>query len=384
MIFECVVNVSEGRDDAVLGRLADAAGPALLDLHRDPDHHRSVLTLAGPADAVAAAVRALAAESVARLDLRDHAGAHPRLGVLDVVPFVPYEPGRPAPEDLAPAVALRDAFAHWLGAELGVPSFLYGPLPGGRARSLPDVRRRAFAAVSGGLTPDFGPAQADPRTGATAVGARRVLVAYNVWVSSAEVARRVAPLVRRPEVRALGLAVGDRAQVSCNLFEPAPLRARTASTTRWRRASGSRAASPKAASWWGSCPSWCWPPCPRHRWRELGLSGEQTVESRLAAGAGVPKRPDTSGVFVQEALATSRRARARARRRRRRSRSLMPPQMPNFSPLANAYSRQSSRTTQPRQTSLASRVEAPRSGKNRSGSTPMQLACSCQLRSWRP
>src|ERR1700722_8804071 len=80
----------------------------------------------------------------------------------------------------------------------------------------------------------------------------------------------------------------------------------------------------------------------------------------------------------------ARRDRARARRTRRRSRSLMPPQMPNFSPLASAYSRQSSRTTQPRHTSLASRVDAPRSGKKRSGSTPMQLALVCQLRSWGP
>ena len=141
--------------------------------------------------------------------------------MLDVVPFVPYEPGGPPPEDLAPAVILRDECARWLGTELGVPSFLYGPLPGGRARTLPDVRRAAFGPAGvGGLSPDYGPQVPDDRTGATAVGARRVLVAFNVWVSSAEVARRVAPLVRRPEVRALGLAVGERAQVSCNLVDP--------------------------------------------------------------------------------------------------------------------------------------------------------------------
>jgi len=216
VIYECVVNVSEGRDDRVLAELAASAAPALLDLHRDPDHNRSVLTLAGPADTVVPAARALAATAVARLDLRAHEGAHPRLGVLDVVPFVPYEPGRPAPEDLSEVAALRDDFARWLAAELGVPSFLYGPLPGGRTRTLPDIRRRAFS----DLAPDFGPPRADPRTGATAVGARRVLVAYNVWVSSAAVARRVAPLVRGPHVRALGLAVGRRAQVSCNLVDP--------------------------------------------------------------------------------------------------------------------------------------------------------------------
>ena len=154
--------------------------------------------------------------------------------MLDVVPFVPYEPGGLPPEDLAPAVILRDEFARWLGTELGVPSFLYGPLPGGRTRTLPEVRRHAFGTdEAGGLTPDYGPAVPDTRTGATAVGARPVLVAYNVWVSSAEVARRVAPLVRRPEVRALGLAVGERAQVSCNLVDPARY-GPGGSTTRWR------------------------------------------------------------------------------------------------------------------------------------------------------
>ena len=97
MLVECVVNVSEGRDDDILGQLAAAARPSLLHLHRDPDHNRSVLTLAGPAEAVAEDARSLAGATVARLDLREHTGAHPRLGVLDVVPFVPYEPGHAAP-----------------------------------------------------------------------------------------------------------------------------------------------------------------------------------------------------------------------------------------------------------------------------------------------
>ena len=160
MTVECVINVSEGRDDAVLTELAAGAGPALLDLHRDPDHHRAVLTVAGPADVVAAAARTVATIALARLDLRAHEGAHPRLGVLDVVPFVPYEPGGPPPEDLSAAVTLRDEFAAWLGTEMGVPTFLYGPLPGGRTRSLPDLRRRAFGG-DGGLPPDYGPARPD-------------------------------------------------------------------------------------------------------------------------------------------------------------------------------------------------------------------------------
>jgi len=277
VIFECVANVSEGRDDRVLAELAASAGPALLDLHRDPDHNRSVLTLAGPADTVVPAARALAATAVARLDLRAHEGAHPRLGVLDVVPFVPYEPGRPAPEDLSEVAALRDDFARWLAAELGVPSFLYGPLPGGRTRTLPDIRRRAFS----DLAPDFGPPRADPRTGATAVGARRVLVAYNVWVSSAAVARRVAPLVRGPHVRALGLAVGRRAQVSCNLVDPGrhgPARLYDDVAALAAEAGG----SVEGAELVGLVPAVVLAAVPRDRWAELGLSDDSTVESALA------------------------------------------------------------------------------------------------------
>ncbi len=277
MIVECVVNVSEGRDDRVLAELAAAAGPALLDLHRDPDHNRSVLTMAGPVDAVVPAARAVAATAVARLDLSTHEGAHPRLGVLDVVPFVPYEPGRPAPEDLSEVAARRDDFARWLGATLGVPSFLYGPLPGGRARTLPDIRRGAFTE----LVPDFGPARADPRTGATAVGARRVLVAYNVWVSSPEVARRVAPLVRGTHVRALGLAVGRRAQVSCNLVDPerhGPARLYDDVAVLAAEAGG----SVEGAELVGLVPEVVLAAVPRERWAELGLSHDSTVESALA------------------------------------------------------------------------------------------------------
>ncbi len=142
-----------------------------------------------------------------------------------------------------------------------MPAFLYGELPDGRARSLPEVRRHAFGPVAdGGLRPDFGPARPDPGTGATAVGARRTLVAYNVWVSSLEVARLVAPLVRRPEVRALGLAVGQRAQVSCNLVEPdrvGPADLYDEVATRWQVPAGPS----REPSWSGSSPRPSSPRC---------------------------------------------------------------------------------------------------------------------------
>jgi glutamate formiminotransferase / 5-formyltetrahydrofolate cyclo-ligase len=261
VLLECVVNVSEGRDEAVLSQLAVVAGSALLDLHRDPDHHRSVLTLAGSADLVAGAARGLA--------------------------VVPYAPGGPAPEDLTEAVAERDGFARWLGEELGVPSFLYGPLPGGRTRALPDIRRHAFARSPDGLAPDCGPAQADPRHGATAVGARRVLVAYNVWVSSVPVARRVAPLVRGPEVRALGLAVGPRAQVSCNLADPdryGPERLYDVVATLVAEAGG----TVEGGELVGLIPEAVLAAVAPGRRAELGLSEEATVESRLSPASEKP------------------------------------------------------------------------------------------------
>jgi glutamate formiminotransferase len=276
VIVECVVNVSEGRDQAVLGELAASAAAVLLDVHADPDHNRSVFTLAGAVDDVTDAVRALAAVSVARLDLRTHQGAHPRLGVLDVVPFVPFVPGHTPSHDLSAVVPLRDEFARWNGATLAIPSFLYGPLPGGRTRTLPQVRQHAFA----GIDPDFGPAHPHRTAGATAVGARPVLVAYNMWVSSVQVAQQVAPLVRGPSVRTLGLAVGDRAQVSCNLVEPADLGPAQLYDL-VADLVDERGGAVVGAELVGLIPQSVLATITPARWTQLGLSADSTVESRL-------------------------------------------------------------------------------------------------------
>lgn len=207
-MLECVINVSEGRRRDIVGRVRAAAGRLLLDTHIDPDHNRSVLTLAGPVDEVEAAARAVTATALEVVDLRVHHGVHPRLGAVDVVPFVPL-----GSTTMDAAVAARDVFATWAADALDVPCFLYGD-----ERSLPDVRRRAFH----DLSPDTGPDRPHPTAGAIAVGARPVLVAYNVWLASddLDLARTIARSLRGEHVRALGLAVTGHAQVSCNLLTP--------------------------------------------------------------------------------------------------------------------------------------------------------------------
>ena len=187
-MIECVVNVSEGRRAGVLEVLGSAARPALLDVHSDPFHHRSVFTLAG-----AEAVRGLAEAAVSLLDLRQHEGVHPRLGVVDVVPFVPL-----VGSTLADALEERNRFARWAADHLGVPCFLYGP-----ERDLPEIRRQAWV----NLRPDTGPDEPHPTAGAMCVGARPVLVAYNVYVDDVDLAgaRRIAARIRGPHLRALGL-----------------------------------------------------------------------------------------------------------------------------------------------------------------------------------
>lgn len=271
--LECVVNVSEGRRREVVAEIAAAAGSCLLDVHLDAAHHRSVLTLAG--DEVEAAVRAVATAAVELLDLRDHDGAHPRLGVVDVVPFAPLPPAAErGTGDLAEALVARDRFAHFAGGELGLPCFFYGP-----ERSLPDVRRRAFVTEA----PDFGPPVPHPSAGAVCVGARDVLVAYNLWLDGGDVelARAIAAeLRRRPEVRALGLDLGRAAQVSCNLVAPFEFTPEDAFDFVAARAPIAR------AELVGLVPELLLAQLTQDRLPELDLGPARTIERRLAGAAG--------------------------------------------------------------------------------------------------
>ena len=233
LIVECVPNVSEGRDPARLARVAAAVratpGVTLADVHADPDHHRSVFTFLGEPATVAAGAGALAEAVLAEIDMREHRGIHPRIGALDVLPFVPLS-------DTPMSVAVT--LAHEVGATLAtrhaLPVYYYGEAarrPERRAlRELRHGEYEGLAARLGGEEgrPDDGPARFDPRRGAVLVGARGVLVAYNVWLASDDLAaaRAIAREVRAsggglPAVQALGLPLASRGrvQVSMNLLD---------------------------------------------------------------------------------------------------------------------------------------------------------------------
>ncbi len=226
MTLLAIPNVSEGRDDATIDAIAAAFGGQLLDVHRDPDHHRSVFTLAGAPGTLAPAVLRGATEALARIDVGRHEGIHPRVGAIDVAPIVYLEEaGRGAA--CAEALVLADR----LGEELGLPVFLYGALAGGRTRAA--LRRGGPAELAarmqaGELTPDFGPTNLHARGGAVLVAARMPLVAFNVELAPPATlldAQRIAARIREsgPEglacVRAIGLWLDQRglAQVSTNV-----------------------------------------------------------------------------------------------------------------------------------------------------------------------
>ncbi len=230
MLFEIVPNISEGRDPAVVDTAVaamEAEGVRILHRTSDAAHHRSVVTAAGRASAVVAAAVALARVALERIDLRAHAGEHPRIGALDVLPFVPL-----AGATIDDAVTLAHRAAARIWRELGIPSWLYGAAAGAPHRALlADVRRGEFERLAERArderwTFDYGDAP-HPSAGAIAVGARPFLIAYNVELASADVdaARAIARALRERggglrTLRALGLRLADdRVQVSFNLTD---------------------------------------------------------------------------------------------------------------------------------------------------------------------
>jgi glutamate formiminotransferase len=229
-LVECVANVSEGRRQDVIEAGASAirqAGAALLDLHTDAVHHRSVYTFAGDDRVVGEAALALGDVAVRHIDLRAHDGVHPRIGALDVVPFVPLD------GSIALCVGLAHRFGAAFAARHEVPVFLYElAARAGHRERLEQIRRGGLPALTArmsqpGWQPDFGPNRPHLSAGASAVGARHLLIAFNVNLATTqlEVADRIARLVRQssgglPAVKALGLRLAPAVvQVSMNLID---------------------------------------------------------------------------------------------------------------------------------------------------------------------
>jgi len=238
-IIECVPNISEGRRATVVAGIVDAvrntSGARLLDYSSDASHNRSVITIAGDAAPLKAAVLALFEAAVAAIDLRAHSGEHPRMGAVDVVPFVPIEG-----VTMADCVALAKDTARSVAERFGVPVYLYEEASTNPLRkNLEDIRRGEFEGLaakmaSDGWAPDFGPPAPHPSAGASVIGARMPLIAYNINLNTdrLEVAKKIAAAVRFSSggfrfVKAMGVTLADRniVQVSMNLtnYEKTPI-----------------------------------------------------------------------------------------------------------------------------------------------------------------
>ena len=238
-IIESIPNVSEGRRADIVEQLAAAIratpGVRLLDHSSDASHNRSVFTLAGDGPGLKAATLALFEVAARTINLRQHSGEHPRLGAVDVVPFVPIEGAT-----MADCVALAKEVGALVAERFGIPVYLYeeasaNPL----RRNLEDIRRGEFEGLaakmaSSGWAPDFGPAAPHPSAGASVVGARMPLIAYNINLNTdrLDVAKKIAAAIRHSSgglrhVKAMGVMLEDRriAQVSMNLtnYEKTPI-----------------------------------------------------------------------------------------------------------------------------------------------------------------
>jgi glutamate formiminotransferase len=238
-IIECIPNVSEGRRADVIERIAGAvrgiAGVRLLDYSSDASHNRSVFTLTGDAEPLRLAVLALFEQATAAIDLRTHRGEHPRLGAVDVVPFVPIEG-----VTMDACVALAKTVGAEVAERFGVPVYLYEEASANPLRkNLEDIRRGEYEGLAAKMAsplwaPDFGAAAPHPSAGASVIGARMPLIAYNINLNTdrVDVAKKIAAAIRHSGgglryVKAMGVKVDDRnlAQVSMNLtnYEKTPI-----------------------------------------------------------------------------------------------------------------------------------------------------------------
>ncbi|HWI16960.1 MAG TPA: glutamate formimidoyltransferase [Vicinamibacterales bacterium] len=238
-VIECVPNVSEGRRPEVINTLADALravpGMRVLDVQSDAAHNRSVFTLAGDAAAMTAGIPVLFEGAIAAIDLTSHQGEHPRMGAVDVTPFIPIDG-----VTMAECVALAKSIAQDVASRFALPVYLYEEASSNPERkNLEDIRRGEFEGLAAkmakpGWAPDFGPAAPHPTAGASVIGARMPLIAYNINLATnrLDVAKKIATAIRMSSgglryVKAMGIPLEDRGivQVSMNLtnYEKTPI-----------------------------------------------------------------------------------------------------------------------------------------------------------------
>ncbi len=238
-IIECVPNISEGRRADVVGRVVDAVqrvrGARLLDYSSDASHNRSVITMAGDAAPLKDAVLAIFETAVPEIDLRTHDGEHPRLGAVDVVPFVPIDG-----VTMEECIALAKETARIVAERFALPVYLYEEASSNPLRkNLEDIRRGEFEGLGAkmatdGWAPDYGPSTPHPTAGASVIGARMPLIAYNINLATdrLDVVKKIAAAIRFSSggfryVKAMGVTLADRGivQVSINLtnYEKTPM-----------------------------------------------------------------------------------------------------------------------------------------------------------------
>jgi glutamate formiminotransferase len=319
VLIESVPNYSEGRRSEVIDRLAAAVeatpGAHLLDRTSDASHNRSVLTMAGEAADIQAALEATFEVAIDAIDMEAHTGEHPRIGAVDVVPFVPL-----GPTTMDDAVGLARSFGARVADRFGIPVYLYARAAARPERvRLADVRRGGYEGVrdellagSADRAPDFGPARTHPRAGAVAIGARPFLIAWNINLDTndVEVAKRIARRVREsggglPAVQGNGFFIEelDAAQVSMNLLD-------FATTPMWRvwdevaRLAAEEGVGLRESELIGLAPQAAFDDVAAH----AGATGTADAEARFAAAAGYLRLRDAQpGMVLEQRLAAARR-----------------------------------------------------------------------------
>ncbi|HTF57271.1 MAG TPA: glutamate formimidoyltransferase [Planctomycetota bacterium] len=295
MLLECVPNFSEGRRrevcDEIVAAVQAVPGVRFLDLEMDRDHNRSVVTFVGSPQAVAEAAVAAARKAVERIDLTRHEGQHPRMGAVDVIPFVPIRDA-----SMEDAVRIAREVGARVGSELKVPVYLYeAAATRPDRRNLAEIRKPQFEGLRDLIgkdpdrVPDFGPNAIHPTAGCVAVGARPPLIAYNIDLESPDekLAKRIAKRIRErdgglPAIKALGLFIADRgcAQVSINVCDFTRTSLETVFTAVEREASAA-GVKVRSSEIVGLCPQAALPPGTIERLKLTGFRPDQVIENRL-------------------------------------------------------------------------------------------------------